>query len=97
MAPILFAKKKDRQLYHYINYCAFNKNMISDSYLLPRIKELLSWSKGAQYFSYLDLRDGYFHIPIAKEDIYTMVFSCRYGMFEYLVMLFGLINAPTIC
>ena len=35
-------------------------------------------------------------IPIAKEDVYKTVFSCRYGMFEYLVMPFGLMNAPSI-
>ena len=73
-----------------------NKNAISDSYPLPRIEELLSHLKGAQYFSCLDLRDGYFHVPIAKEDIYKTVFSYRYGIFEYLVMPFGLMSAPSI-
>ena len=68
-APILFAKKKDGQLRLCVDYCALNKNTISESYPLPCIEELLSWLKGAQYFSLLDLRDGYFHVPIAKEDI----------------------------
>ena len=68
-APILFAKKKDGQLRLCVDYCALNKNTISDSYPLPHIEELLSRLKGAQYFSCLDLRDGYFHVPIAKEDI----------------------------
>ena len=94
-APILFAKKKDGRLRLCVDYCALNKNTISDSYPLPRIEELLSRLKGAQYFSRLDLRDGYFHVPIAKEDIYKTAFSCRYGTFEYLVMPFGLMNAPS--
>ena len=68
-APILFAKKKDGRLRLCIDYCALNKNTISDSYPLPCIEELLSRLKGVQYFSHLDLRDGYFHIPIAKEDV----------------------------
>ena len=72
-----------------------NKNTISDSYLLLHIEELFSWLKGAQYYSYLDLRDRYFHVPIAKEDVYKIAFSYRYGMFEYLVMPFGLMNAPS--
>ena len=63
-APILFAKKKDRQLCLCIDYCALNKNVISDSYTLLRIEELLSRLKGAQYFLHLDRRDGYFHVPI---------------------------------
>ena len=44
----------------------------------------------------MDLRDEYFHIPIAEEDLYKIVFSCRYGTFEYLVTPFGLINGPRI-
>ena len=44
----------------------------------------------------MDLRDGYFHIPIAKEDICKAAFSYRYGTFEYLVMPFRLMNAPNI-
>ena len=95
-APILFAKRKDRQLCLCIDYCVLNKNTIYDSYPPPHIEELLSQLKGAQHFSHLDLRDGYFHVPIAKEDTYKMVFSCRYGTFEYLAMPFGLINAPNI-
>ena len=67
--PSFLLKKKDGQLCLCIDYHALNKNTISDSYLLPRIEELLSQLKGAQYFSHLDLRDGYFHVPIAKEDI----------------------------
>ena len=68
-APIFFAKKKDGQLHLCVDHRALNKNTISDSYPLPCIEVLLSWLKGAQYFSRLDLRDGYFHVPIAKEDI----------------------------
>ena len=68
-APILFAKKKDGRLRLCVDYHALNKNTISDSYPLPRIEELLSRLKGAQYFSRLDLRDGYFHVLIAKDDI----------------------------
>ena len=94
--PILFVKKKDGQLHLYVDYCVLNKNTISDPYPLPHIKELLSRLKGAQYFSHLDLSDGYFHLPIAKEDEHKTAFSCRYGTFEYPVIPFGLMNAPSI-
>ena len=73
-----------------------NKNTILDYYPLPCIKELLSQLKGAQYFPHLDLSDGYFHISIAKKNIYKMAFYCSYGTFEYLVMQFELMNAPII-
>ena len=68
-ASILFSKKKDRLLHLCIDYCALNKNTISDFYPLPGTEELLFQLKGAKYFLHLDLRDGYFHIPIAKQDV----------------------------
>ena len=58
MGHILFAKKKDGGLRMYIDYYLFNKNTITDSYLLLQIDELLTRLKGARYFSRLDLRDG---------------------------------------
>ena len=90
-APILFAKKKGGQLCLCIDFCALNKNTILDPYLLPCIEEQPFCLKGTQCSSHLDIRDGYFHVHIAKEDVHKTVFSCRYGMFEYLIMLFGLI------
>ena len=95
-ASIFFAKKKDRQLRLCVDNYALHENTISDSYPLPRIKELLSRLKGAQYFSYLGFRDGYFHVPIAKVDVHKTAFYFRYGIFGYFVMPFGLINAPSI-
>ena len=83
-APILFSRKKDWRIYPYVDYHVLNKKAISDSYPPWHINELLSWLKGTQYFSCLDLRDGYFHISIAKEDLYKTVFSYRYGMFRVL-------------
>ena len=94
-APILFAKKKDGHLRLCVDYRALNKNTIVDSYPLPRIDELLSRLQGARYFSRLDLRDGYFHVPVADQDVHKTAFSCRYGTYEYLVMPFGLMNAPS--
>ena len=93
-APILFAKKKDGRLRLCVDYRALNKNTIVDSYPLPRIDELLSRLQGAKYFSRLDLCDGYFHVPVALKDIHKTAFSYRYGTYEYLVMPFGLMNAP---
>ena len=93
---MLLDKKKDRQLHICIDHHTLNKSTISDSYTLLGIEELLSHLKGPQCYSCLDFRDAYFHVPIAKEDVYKMAFSYRFGTFEYLVLPFGLMHATDV-
>jgi hypothetical protein len=65
-------------------------------YPLPRIQDLFDQVKGAGVFSKIDLRSWYHHIKIKEEDIPKTAFVSRYGHHEYLVVPFGLTNAPTI-
>lgn len=64
-------------------------------YPLPRIDDLLDQLNNMVYFKKLDLRSGYHHIRIAENDIWENAFKTRQGLFEWLVMSFGLCNAPT--
>jgi hypothetical protein len=92
--PAIFVKKKDQTLRMCMDYRPLNEVTIKNKYPLPRIDILFDQLTGARVFSKIDLRSGYHQIHIRPEDIPKTTFTTRYGLFEYLVMSFGLTNAP---
>ncbi|GBG92518.1 hypothetical protein CBR_g55791 [Chara braunii] len=93
-APVLFVRKKNKDLRLCIDYQRLDTQTIKNAGPLPRIDDLLERLGSAKYFSKLDLKSGYHQISIRPQDRYQTAFKTRYGHFEWVVMPFGLTNAP---
>jgi hypothetical protein len=87
-------KKKEGTLRMCVDYRPLNAVTIKNKYPLPHIDVLFNQLAKAKVFSKIDLRSGYHQIKIRPQDIPKTTFSTRYGLYEYLVMSFGLTNAP---
>ena len=92
--PLLLVDKKDGSKRMCIDYRDLNAVTIKNKHPLPRIEDLFYLLRGACVFSKIDLRSDYFQLRIRPEDIPKMAFTCKYGLYEYTVMSFGLTNAP---
>ena len=94
-SPMLFVPKSyGRGLRLCIDYRGINKITVPNRYPLPNMDELKERVRGAKWFNKIDLKNGYHLIRIKEGDGWKTAFCCRYGLFEYTVMPFGLVNAP---
>jgi hypothetical protein len=93
-ALALFVNKKDGSRRMCVDYRSLNELTIKNKYTLPRIEDLFDQMRGDKVFSKIDLRSGYHQLKIRIEDIPKTAFTTRYGLYEFLVMSFGLTNAP---
>jgi hypothetical protein len=86
--------KKDKTYRLCVDYRPLNTVTVKNKYPLTRIDLLFDQLIGAQVFSKIDLRSDYYQIKIHEEDIPKTAFYTQYSLYEYLVMSFGLTNAP---
>jgi Reverse transcriptase (RNA-dependent DNA polymerase) len=95
-APVLFALQADGGLRMCLDCRGLNKGTIKDKNPIPRVDDNFDRLQGATHFSTLDLRSGYYQIRVKDEDVPKTCIRTRYGSFEFLVMPFGVTNAPSV-
>ena len=93
-SPVFFIKKKDGKLRFIQDYRKLNEVTVKNRYPLPLVSDIVGRLKGAWYFTKFDVRWGYNNVRIKEGDEWKAAFSTNQGLFEPLVMFFGLTNSP---
>ena len=94
-APILFVKKKSGELRLCIDNRGLNAVTVRDPPVLPLVSEMIDRLGNARYYTKLDVRNAYYRIRIKSGMEWLTGFRCKYGHFQYNVLNFGLVNAPS--
>ena len=93
-SPVVLVKKKDGSLQFCIDYRRLNSITRRDVFPMPRIDDMLEQLQGKKIFTTLDAKSGYWQVQMDPASRDKTAFRTTNGLYEFLVMPFGLCNAP---
>lgn len=95
-SPVMLVKKKVNTPRLCIDFRGLNKKIVRDRYPLPLIDDQIDRLRGAVVFSTLDLRNGFFHVPVDEARVKYTSFVVPNGQYEFLRTPFGLCISPPV-
>ena len=93
-APVVLVRKKSGEIRFCVDYRRLNNTTARDVYPLPRVDTILGQLRRCRLFTALDLARGYWQVPLAPAHIHKTAFATPTGLYEFVVVPFGLTNAP---
>ena len=95
-SPVVLVKKKDGSFRFCVDFRRFNQRLVQDQYPLPLINDIHSSLGGSKFFTTVDLKSGYWQIPLHEADKHKTAFVVPFGTYQFEVLPFGLSTAPAI-
>ncbi|GMF43383.1 unnamed protein product [Phytophthora fragariaefolia] len=92
-SPVLVIRKPDGGIRFCIDYRKWNTVTVKYCYLMPLIDDTLDVLSGARLFSTIDIASGYWNVPMHDNSVSKTAFTCKYGLYKWMVMPLGLCNA----
>jgi len=93
-SPVFFVAKKNGRKCMVMNYRRLNKQTVKNNYPLLLITDLVNSMGNKRVFTKMDLWWGYNNVRIKEEDKWKVAFTTHVGLYEPVVMFFGMTNSP---